>query len=286
MPFGDYADFADCVAKNGDRESPEGFCAWLHFQMMSQWPAEVKSKARSGAIERRAVAAIEFRQGEGGKVLAGYAAVFDELSDPIYGFRERIARTAFDKTLADGADVRALFNHNPDHVLGRTKSGTLRLKVDARGLAFEIDIPNTTAGNDLRELVRRGDIGGVSFQFYAIRDSWGTDGEGTVRTLEEVRLVDISPATFPAYPQSDVALRSIFGRAGIDWNRLTGAVAAQRRGQPLGPTELSTVRQTVECLRSLLPSAPPGAGHPEGIAAQDDGMRLRRMKLELESIGG
>lgn len=150
-------------------------------------------------IERRfAPANLEGRQ------LVGLAAPFDS-ETRIGEFRERIAPGAFTRSLAEGRDILALSDHDPAKVLGRTKSGTLHLEEGPDGLRFRLQLPETTIGNDLRALAQRGDLGGVSFGFRAIRDSW----EGEVRTLHEVELHEVSIVqSFPAYPDTTVALRS------------------------------------------------------------------------------
>lgn len=167
---------------------------------------------RSGKVERRIYSgsALEFRAGEGDDavpVLAGYAAMFGELSEDLGGFREVIAPGAFAKAL--GGDVRALFNHDGNLILGRTKSKTLRLEEDQRGLRVEILPPDTSAARDLMTSVQRGDVDQMSFGFRTVEDKWEVvDGEN-IRTLIEVRLFDVSPVTFPAYPQTEIALRSM-----------------------------------------------------------------------------
>lgn len=138
-----------------------------------------------------------------GRTLVGYAAVYGAESHDLGGFTERIAPGAFASVL--DADVRALLNHDPSQVLGRTRSGTLRLQDEQRGLRFEVDLPNSPLGENVREAVRRGDIDGASFRFKVDHDSW----QGDTRTIESVRaLEDITVATFAAYPQTSVELRS------------------------------------------------------------------------------
>jgi len=150
---------------------------------------------------------LEIRAEGDQSVVAGYASVFDTLSDNLGGFREKIAKGAFDAVLGD--DVRGLFNHEPSAILGRTKSGTMRLKVDARGLHYEIDLPTTTVANDLKESMKRGDITQSSFAFNVDEDKWGEDEDGRIiRTITKFkRLFDVSPVTYPAYPDASVGLR-------------------------------------------------------------------------------
>lgn len=140
-------------------------------------------------------------------MIVGYAAVFGQLSEDLGGFREQIAPGAFTKTL--GADVRALFNHDPNIVLGRTKSKTLRLAEDQKGLKIEIDPPNTAQSRSIIEALTRGDISQMSFGFRTIDDKWENIDGKIVRTLLNVELFDVSPVTFPAYPQTEAGLRSL-----------------------------------------------------------------------------
>jgi len=154
---------------------------------------------------------VEFRAGNEGSpgVAVGYGAVFDSLSENLGGFREIIAPGAFDDVLGD--DVRALINHDSNLILGRTTSKTLRLSVDAVGLRYEVDLPNTTYANDLAVVMERGDVNQSSFGFRVDKDSWDEDADGRIiRTIEKVsRLHDVSPVTFPAYPEATVAKRSL-----------------------------------------------------------------------------
>ena len=155
----------------------------------------------------------------GNIIIRGHAAVFDRLSEELplpYGtFREKIARGAFRKALDAGQDVRALINHNDYPVLGRTKSGTLDLREDPRGLHAWITAPDTEWARDLRSSMNRGDIDQMSFGFSVEDDVWeiaaeGTDDEQITRTVREVgRLYDVSVVTFPAYPQTDANARAL-----------------------------------------------------------------------------
>jgi HK97 family phage prohead protease len=144
--------------------------------------------------------------------LSGYAAVFDHetlIGSPSWGFREQVAQGAFTQAIKDD-DVRGLFNHDANFVLGRTKSKTLRLSEDETGLRYEIDPPDTTAGRDLVQLVTRGDIDASSFAFIVTKDSWDySDKEQPpLRTVQQVQLFDVSPVTYPAYPTTTVTISS------------------------------------------------------------------------------
>jgi len=151
---------------------------------------------------------VESRDADGPPLIVGYGAVFNSISEDLGGFREMIAPGAFDSVLED--DVRALFNHDNNYVLGRTRSGTLKLSVDDIGLRYEAIPPATQI---IQEMVvapmKRGDIDQSSFGFIVAKDDWNENLAGEVtRTIMKVeRLFDVSPVTFPAYPDTNVAMR-------------------------------------------------------------------------------
>lgn len=139
-----------------------------------------------------------------GRTLTGYAAVFGQ-ETRIGGFTERIKPGAFTKSLASGRDILALLDHNTAQLLGRTKSGTLKLYEDDKGLAFELRLPDTQAGRDLVALAERGDVGGMSFGFIAEDEAWTGDS----RELRSVELHEVSIIqAFPAYAMTEVSLRN------------------------------------------------------------------------------
>lgn len=151
--------------------------------------------------------------------LVGYAARYGTESEPLVDpdvnegkpFVEILARGCFDRTLVERPDVRALFNHDTSHVLARTKNGTLKLKADAVGLAFDMSLPDTGAGRDVRALVGGGYIDGCSFGFLPVRaELRRRPGALAVRTVFDLDLYEISPAVaFPAYQETDVELRKL-----------------------------------------------------------------------------
>lgn len=143
--------------------------------------------------------------------LAGYAAVFNSESQDLGGFVEVIRPGAFAASLGDGANVSALWQHADNALLGTTRAGTLRLREDQRGLAFELDLPPTTVGNDLAVLVERGDVAGCSFGFRVRTngDKWEVRGSTVVRELLDVQLIEITLTHDPAYIDTTVAKRSL-----------------------------------------------------------------------------
>ena len=165
--------------------------------------------------EFRTLHVTELRAADDGNTISGYAAVFNSPSEDLGGFTETINPKAFDRTLAGNPDIRALVNHDTGRVIGRTKSGTLKLSVDSRGLKMDCALPDTNDGRDIRELVKRGDISGMSFGFMANDETWSftkdADGdEAATRELLDVDLFEVSIVAFPAYPATSVAARDLW----------------------------------------------------------------------------
>ncbi len=187
-----------------------------HIKDFGKEPPELKAFP-VGLVERRVtgrsmgdyiVPTFELRvTGDGQPVIEGHAAVFDQWSEDLGGFREIIRAGTFKKTIQE-ADIRALFNHDPNYVMGRNMADTLTLAEDDQGLAVTITPPDTTWARDLEVSMRRGDITQMSFGFRTIRDRWGNEDGFTARELLEVRLFDVSVVTFPAYPQTDAVFRA------------------------------------------------------------------------------
>lgn len=163
------------------------------------------------SIERRNFQVNELRaitNADGLRKITGYAAVFEKLSDDLGWFREKIQPGAFAETIG-ADDIRALWNHDSNFPLGRNKSGTLVLSEDDHGLKIEIDPPDTQWARDLMTSIDRGDVDQMSFGFQTLSDKWEMVEGEDIRTLIKVRLFDVSPVTFPAYPDTEVGLRSL-----------------------------------------------------------------------------
>lgn len=175
---------------------------------MDKRPAEIAANDRE--IRTLPVRELRVAQEAGAPAkLVGYASVFNVWSEDLGGFRERFLPGAFTNVLKD-ADVRALINHNPTLILGRTKANTLSLRQDDTGLWMEVTLPDTQYARDLAESVKRGDIDQMSFAFSVLKDDWAYADDGTVRrtVIELDSLDDVSPVTYPAYPQTSVSARS------------------------------------------------------------------------------
>lgn len=156
-----------------------------------------------------------------GKTLTGYAAVFN--SEAVLGtFTEVIRHGAFAKSLASGSNIRALYQHQGDALLGTTRGSTLQLREDPKGLAFTLALPDTTHGKDLSILVERGDVAGCSFGF-RVRpggERWEQRAGQLVRELLDVDLVEITLTSDPAYQDTTVAMRSRSATVLTDTRRL------------------------------------------------------------------
>lgn len=191
--------------------------------------------------------------------LVGYAAVFNSWSEDLGGFRERMAPGSFKKTLKERPDVRALMNHDPGQVLGRVKNGTLNLAEDDQGLRMELTPPDTSYGRDLLNLVKRGDIDGMSFGFRVIRDEWDMVDDQLSRTVQEVELIEVSAVTFPAYPETQLTAR------GLHWPGETEDLR----------TYLEGIGSDPEAVMSLVEPPAPAEDH----AGRPVDMALRQLQL-------
>jgi HK97 family phage prohead protease len=160
-------------------------------------------------IEYRSIplALAEVRELGDGNKLAGYAALFDSLSEDFGGYYEVIRKGAFSERLQD--DVRLLLNHESYPVFGRTTAGTLRLTEDDKGLWMEADLPDTQWARDLKVSIARGDITQMSFAFLGMKENYKTENDLVLCELLKIgKLLDVSVVTFPAYPATRVGLRS------------------------------------------------------------------------------
>ncbi|HEY7824758.1 MAG TPA: HK97 family phage prohead protease [Acidimicrobiia bacterium] len=262
--YDDAVQFWDELA---DRVREEG-------RAMQKTPVEPRTKG--SGVEFRSLEG-EIRAEGDGNTFVGYAAVFNSDSEPL-PFVERILPGAFAKTLRNRRrDVRLYVNHNSDMVLASKRSGTLRLSEDDRGLRVEADLPNTTAGNDLRELLRTGVVSKMSFGFTIPRggDRWSEDG-GT-RELREITLHEVSVVTgFPAYEATAAAVRSLehlAERTGMQVDELSEALDALAAGEELDPAKAETL---MGALQASMP-----AREDDGEPSAADLLALQQKKLDL-----
>ena len=199
-------------------------------------------ESRSSKIETRVNHAdFEMRAtSTDGMTFEGYASVFNSPSEPIGGkFTEYVAPGAFKRSLASRNDVKLLWNHDSGQVLGSTRAGTLQLIEDARGLKAIATLPDTQLGRDAAVLLKRGDVANMSFGFStpAGGDSWSEDG--SVRTLNSVRLHEVSIVAFPAYQASSASVRS------MDADLLEESLMKLENGDDLDPAQASLINDVV-----------------------------------------
>lgn len=164
---------------------------------------------------RFAVSPVEERaRDDGTRVMRGYAYRFNELSQDLGGFRERVVAGAGGPSLRQN-DVTATFNHNASALLGRTASGTLTVGEDREGGWYEISLPDTTTGRDVAELLKRGDLRGSSFTFRVLdggqRRAEEDDPETglPIREITAMDVFELGPVTNPAYLSTQASLRSL-----------------------------------------------------------------------------
>jgi HK97 family phage prohead protease len=164
------------------------------------------------------------------RIIRGYPIVFNRLSENLGGFKERILPEAIQRTLREGVDLRALFNHNPDHVLGRLSSGTLRVQADADGLMMELTPPSSASA--IVESIERRDITGGSFAFHPVGESetwWDYKATPPVRTIRDMVVRELSIVAWPAYTPTSISLRSAdLARASMERYRPAGRTVSER----------------------------------------------------------
>lgn len=224
--------------------------------------ASISEGTRPGGERTESSSQVEFRtfdaevteirasEDGSGMTFGGYAWRYNAPSLPL-PFTERIAPGAFTRTLKSKNDIRAYVNHDDTLLLGSTRAKTLRIEDRAEGGWVSIDLPDTTAGRDIRTLVERGDITGMSFGFSTVKDSWSVDG--AERTLNEVRLHEVSVVTgVPAYPQTTASVRSLRDlatRASVDVDALAQAINELQAGNTLTAEQVATLMNVINTLQ-------------------------------------
>lgn len=207
------------------------------------------------SFERRAVdTAFDISTTASGFTFNGYAAKFDTRSHDLGGFIETVRGGAFRRALSEGQDVRALINHHPGLILGRTASGTLRLAEDSTGLHYEVDAPDTSYARDLAESMQRGDVTQSSFTFRVRQDDWQREGRGRLRTLIDVDLLDVSPVTYPAYEDTESgvtgAARALkLAAEARGWDLTADDMAGSWNPLPPAPEDNDTLRTALRAIR-------------------------------------
>ena len=252
--------------------------------VVSRIEAENEGRAKGEALSKVETRVFtnefEVREDASGMTLTGYAARFNQPSEPL-PFIERIAPGAFKRSLKSRNDIKLLWNHNTDMVLGSTRAGTLTLTEDELGLRVQATLPDNTWGRDAKVSIQRGDVTGFSFGFTVPSggDSWSADGNE--RTLKSVRLLEVSTGVaFPAYPSTNGTaqvrgLDKIAERNGLDADALADALLKLEDGQPISTDEKEMLSRVISDLSPV-----------EEQPAPDLGMlNLKKKKLELLTKG-
>lgn len=224
-------------------------------------------------MEKRSFQLIELRANEDNTAIEGYASVFNKKSEDLGGFREIIKPGAF-KDAIPKSDVRALFNHDPNFVLGRTTNGTLELSEDDKGLKVRISpIMENSWVKDLVNSMKRGDIDQMSFGFTVEDDNFETVQGENIRTINKVQeLFDVSPVTYPAYPQTSVSAR--MKKSGIDIDKLEVILAKEERSKE----EIEVIDNAIEILNKFKPVV------EEDGAKSENELKYYKRKLKLAEI--
>lgn len=237
--------------------------AWSIKARVEGLPEEARaiggSEVRTNQIELRAIG--------DGMTFEGYAAVFNSQSEDL-GFRELIKPGAFRKSLRGRHRMMLLWNHDASQPLASTRNGSLKLTEDDRGLKVSAQLPDTTLGRDIAELVRTGVIDAMSFGFQVKKDSWSADGQ--TRTLEEIALHEVSLVSFPAYEGTagSVNVREV---RNIDADQLADSLMKLELGEELDPDQARIIGEVVEKLTKT----------EEVQAVDGDILALKKKKLDL-----
>jgi HK97 family phage prohead protease len=215
---------------------------------------------------------FELRAEEGdGMTFTGYASVFNSSSEDLGGFREFVAPGAFKRSLQARNEIKLLWNHDTSEPLASVRGGSLQLMEDNYGLKVTAKLPNTTRGRDVAELLRSKVIDSMSFGFNVIKDSWSNNG--AVRTLESVRLSEVSVVTYPAYTATSASVRSM--APSIDADELANALLKLESGEDLDEKSASLITDVVGKLRQ----------QPEPTVETDDNglalLDLKKKQLDL-----
>ena len=264
-------DYAQGVINRLDAEQSKARYSSINVNLNKE-----EKETQVNKVERRVKTDVDFElrveaTESDGMRFTGYAAVFNSDSEPL-PFIERIMPGAFKRSLKARNEVKLFKNHNMDEVLASTRSKTLRLTEDSKGLLAEAVLPDTTAGRDLSVLMQRGDVNSMSFGFSvpAKGDKWSNDGMS--RELHQIRLHEVSIVTgFPAYEATTATVRSIDAlatRTGIDADTLADALTRLEAGETLSPNHADVIGEAVFKLKESNPSV-------------DDLLEVKRKQLDL-----
>jgi HK97 family phage prohead protease len=240
----DYADSVVARIRAEETNSMETKNKWLDvaraIALKIDGPQTKEPEVRVNTVE------LEVREDTTGMTFTGYASVFNSPSEDLGGFIEYVAPGAFKRSLQSRNEIKLLWNHDSGEPLASLRGGTLRLTEDNTGLRVEAQLPNTTRGRDVAELLRTKVIDSMSFGFNVIKDNWSADGR--TRTLESVRLSEVSVVSFPAYSATTATVRS--AETTIDPDKLADALLRLESGDELDDSQASLITDVVGKLKA------------------------------------
>ena len=258
----DYADSVVARIRAEETNSMENKDKWLKvaraIALKIDGPQTKEPEIRTNSVD------FEVRAEGDGMTFTGYASVFNSPSEDLGGFIEYVAPGAFKRSLQSRNEVKLLWNHDSGEPLASLRGGTMQLVEDERGLKVTAQLPNTTRGRDVAELLRTNVINTMSFGFNVIRDSWSSDGK--TRTLESVRLFEVSVVSFAAYPSTTAQVRS--GNPTINPDQLADALLKLESGEELDEANANLITDVVNKLKA----------QPEIDEVIDNGLDLLDLK--------
>jgi uncharacterized protein len=259
----DYAESVVARIRQEETNSMDNKNKWLDvaraiaLKIDGPQPESKEQEVRTNTVD------FEVRAEGDGMTFTGYASVFNSPSEDLGGFVEYVAPGAFKRSLQSRNEVKLLWNHDSGEPLASLRGGTMQLVEDNRGLKVTAQLPNTTRGRDIAELLRTKVIDSMSFGFNVIRDSWASDGK--TRTLESVRLFEVSIVSFPAYGATTAQVRS---QPTINPDELADALLKLESGEELDTKSAELITEVVAKLKA----------QPEVEELVDNGLDLLDLK--------
>jgi HK97 family phage prohead protease len=259
----DYADSVVARIRQEETNSMDNKNKWLDVARAIQLkidgpqPESKEPEVRTNSVD------FEVRAEGDGMTFTGYASVFNSPSEDLGGFVEYVAPGAFKRSLQSRNEVKLLWNHDSGEPLASLRGGTMQLLEDSVGLKVTAQLPNTTRGRDIAELLRTKVIDSMSFGFNVIKDSWSRDGQ--TRTLESVRLFEVSVVSFPAYEATVAQVRSA---PSINADELADALLKLESGEELDEKNANLITEVVSKLKA----------QPEVQEAEDNGLSILDLK--------
>jgi HK97 family phage prohead protease len=258
----DYADSVVARIRAEENNRMENKNKWLDvaraIALKIDGPQTKEPEVRTNSVD------FEVRAEGDGMSFTGYASVFNSPSEDLGGFVEYVAPGAFKRSLQSRNEVKLLWNHDSGEPLASLRGGTMQLVEDSRGLKVTAQLPNTTRGRDVAELLRTNVINTMSFGFNVIRDTWSSDGK--TRTLESVRLFEVSVVSFAAYPSTTAQVRS--ANPTINPDQLADALLKLESGEELDEANANLITDVVNKLKA----------QPEIEEVIDNGLDLLDLK--------